>query len=718
MPGMHRTELSLFGQAFARVLEPLQSELAEGAERLRRQRGGELPFAPGALAASFETSADEMRGLLGRVAAERSRVFVFGPAKSGKSTLLAALAGAYGPEVSLRPGYPCVQRMAHGDEPGAVMVHFDGTTGRVWEPASLRLVLRRAQDDLAQAARRARERKEPFDGPRQARNAVRRIDRRVNADLLERTASELYECPAIRGPLFPDYPSMLVGENEGACAALFVVRPEQLWDAASFEGVETLLEVFEHLTVVVNLDRRGQDLTATGERMAGPEREEPVRLVDAFQMLIPSAPLEAALSSGKARLFVVDALDAAARRIQRPSEDDADGPQGLRLTDVLSRLSEQVDEHPAFKTFLQSVLRRGRECLGEARELLSSPGLSELERAEQTAEAERQARQRIDEALRRLLDRKRHAWEGETLFVALREKLAARATMRAQELAREIAPALGEAIDDWYDSDESLEDLAQKRLAPRISDAATELSRYLDGLLRAQLADRTLATSLSKELERDVEEARVDLALLLRPAADDLPAAPPGPDPRPIESEQVPVRPSFGQRLSFRSEADVRRALFGPPELPGKPIPAEDKEKRLAKEAHRVLRKGAESRAATHLVERARALVTDRWSAAVRAFAHGLDQHVERELARLERPLHELAARVAELRGLNRSIESLREATESAARGLEELAVRFPAAVAPLIPMPRQTTSAKLPARTSGTLGLRVQPEPAESELE
>jgi hypothetical protein len=714
---MHRTELSLFAQAFARVLEPLRGELAEGAERLRRQVGGELPFAPGALAASFEASSEELTALLRRVGGERSRVFVFGPAKAGKSTLIAALAGAYGPEVSLRPGYPCVQRMAHGDEPGAVMVHFDGTSGRVWEPSSLRLVLGRAQEELAQAARRAREKNELFDGPRDARQAVRRIDRRVNAELLERTATELYECPAPRGPLYTDYPSMLVGENEGACVALFVVRPEQLWDPASFEGVEGLLETFEHLTVVVNLDRRGQDLTATGELVRGPEREEPAQLVEAFQALIPAPALEAALSSRKARLYVVDGLDAAVRRLERPAEDDADGPEGLRLADVLSRLSELVDEHPAFKTFLQSVLRRGRECLGEARELLASPGLSELARTEQTAEAERQARQRIDEALRRLLDRQRPAWEGETLFVALREKLAARATLRAQELARELGPALDAALEAWFEGDESLADLGRKHLAPPIDGAGVELARYVDGLLRAQLADRALASSVSKELERDLGEGRVDLPLLLRPAADDLPSAPPGPEPRSVDAEAIPVRPTFGQRLSFRSEAEVRQALFGPLEMPEKRIAPAAKERRLGPDARAALRRTAEVRAALHLTERARALVTDRWSAALGTFTHLLHQHVERELARLERPLHDLAARVAELRGLGRSIDTLREATETAARGLEELAVRFPAAVAPLIPMPRQPAP-RLPARTSGPLGLRVQPEPAEAELE
>jgi len=701
---MQRTELSLFRQEFRGALGALAAELAGTAARLERLGRSESALDPQTLARGLASAAGELQGLLTRVEGERSAVFVFGPPKAGKSTLVNALAGRYALEVGPRPSYPCVQRVGHAPEPGAALVRFDGTSERVPEQASLRLALQRVHADLAQAARATRAKGENFEPARHLRGAVRRVDRQLASEHLERTSVELVECPALTGPLFQTYSSMLVGESDGARAALFVARASQLCDDGVLFGFDQLLELFERVLVVVNLDGRAKDLDPTGALVPGAEGEDPLRLLEAFETLTTAPELGRALHDGRVRLIALDALEAARARLAGEEESAAAGA-GLRLSDLLSELSERLDGHSAFRTFVHSALRRAGEALEETHELLVTPGLAELPRAEERAEAERAARERIDQALRRLASRARRTWESEGLFVALRERLGAKLAQRGQELARELAPSLAATIEDWFSNSESVRELMQNRLAPRVAGAQADLARFADAAVRAQLAEPALLASLSPELKRDLGEARVDLAALLRPAAEAQAPAPQTQPPLPLDVEKIPVRARLGERLTMRSEAEVRRALFGPPELPGLVLSSADKEKRLGRAAQSAMRKSAEARAATALAERAKACTAQRQEATLTAFVSALEQHVQRELARLERPLRELAARVEELRALNASTRALEQAAAGLGSALEELTQRFPvaAAAAPaatLVPQPRRAPSeARPPAR-------------------
>jgi hypothetical protein len=151
----------------------------------------------------------------------------------------------------------------------------------------------------------------------------------------------------------------------------------------------------------------------------------------------------------------------------------------------------------------------------------------------------------------------------------------------------------------------------------------------------------------------------------------------------------VKVRPRFTERLLFRSETEVRRALFGPPELPGLALSSEDKERRLGAVACAAMKRSAEARAQTALSERARSMAAQSAEALLTAFVAALARHVERELARLANPLEELTARVQELRGLREALTALERAVQRADAGLNEVAGRFPAAAAMLVPRAR-----------------------------
>ncbi|NOT31416.1 MAG: hypothetical protein HOP15_13295, partial [Planctomycetes bacterium] len=147
---MQQSELALFAQEFRRVLAPLLVELGRAHECLRSGAGPkDVSLDVAELRDALASLSGELAELVARVERERATVLVFGPPKSGKSTLLDALAGTRVGEASILPGYPCVLRASHAREESAELQRFDGALESASDPAGLRLVLQRAHSELA-----------------------------------------------------------------------------------------------------------------------------------------------------------------------------------------------------------------------------------------------------------------------------------------------------------------------------------------------------------------------------------------------------------------------------------------------------------------------------------------------------------------------------------------------------------------------------------------
>ncbi|MSR61283.1 MAG: hypothetical protein EXS08_02385 [Planctomycetes bacterium] len=677
---MHQSELALFAQSFQRALAPLAAALRQASEVLRaRSTQLELPFASDDLAAQLAALEGELQALLARVAAERATLFVFGPAKSGKSTLLDALTAARVSEVSILPGYPCVRVTRHASEQSALLARFDGQSELVPDPSALALVLQRAHVELCAAVRAVQDRGEPFDAARHLPQALRRSERALCAPLLERSALELVECPPVHGALFPSYAAQLVGEPERARAAVFVVRAAQLCDAATFDGIEDLLAAFERLILVLNLDDRSRELSRAGELVAGPEREDPARLLAAFEELTTSAPLARALHSGRVPVLALDLLEAARARLSGAEDAPVAGAaRRSRLGDLLRELGGVLDVHELLHALETSALRRARELLAEARELAATGGLSELHPRRSAAAQERAALERVVLALERLQAREASLWAAEELFEGLRAQLASALGARAAALAQELRAPLARAIEDWFSDGTSLAALMQAALAPRLEAARGELARTAERALRSALA-QTSEAGLSLAARTDLVEARVALADLLRPraGAEGALVARASPALRVLDVSSIPVRPRLGQRLVFRAEDEVRRALLGSPESPERALSSEDKARRLGAEARAALQRSAAERAEAILAEEARALAQHLAQGALAGFVEELHGLCARGRERAQVPARALDARIEEWSALAEALHALAPVCARTEGALAELVERF-----------------------------------------
>ncbi len=711
---MQQSELALFAQDFQRALAPLAAAVAAAAQGLRSTRC-ELPFDAHGLQESCGALARELAVLLERVAKERATVFVFGPAKAGKSTLLDALAGACVSEVSILPSYPCVARVRHGAGESTRLLRFDGSSEDLADPAALALVLQRAHHELAARVRATLAAGEAFDPARQLQHAVRRVEREHAAELLARGALELVECPPIHAPLFPSYAEMTLGEPDHARAGILVVRANQLCDDAVFDGIEELLAAFERLILVINLDERARELSRAGELAASPEREDPTRLIAAFEELSTSEPLARAVQSGRVPVLALDLLEAARARRHGAEEVPSPRPRA-RFQDLLQELSRVLDSHESFRALQRSALRRAQDLGGEARALSELPGLNELCARRAAAERERAALQTVQRALLRLGSRARAQWESAELFEGLRLRLAERGGLRARELAQALDAPIARALEDWFASQGSLATLIESGFEPRLAGARAELARSLERVLREEreeereegrkregkeqrklVADPAL---LSAAARTDLDEARVSFFALFAPGLEAARVSGPPAGPRPLDVQAIPVRPKLGQRLAWRDADEVRRGFFGPPEAPTTPLSSAEKARRLGAEARVAMQRSAVERAHAILAEEAARAARVLVEGLLTAFLAELERTVAREHARLVEPLAALAARLAELTQLADALAALAPACARAETALLALGERCKSAGV-LVPVSRTRPEVRTSTRAN-----------------
>ena len=86
----------------------------------------------------------QLESLADKVAEQQAYVLIFGPLKSGKSTLMNALAGTYVSEVSSLPAYPCMVYVAHAPEREYTVTRYSGATQIYSDPEDLHLAIHRA----------------------------------------------------------------------------------------------------------------------------------------------------------------------------------------------------------------------------------------------------------------------------------------------------------------------------------------------------------------------------------------------------------------------------------------------------------------------------------------------------------------------------------------------------------------------------------------------
>ena len=143
-----RTALSHFSEEFVRSFRPLLGPLEHATEGLSSSREEELQRE---VLPQLREIQHQLRVLVDKVEDQHAFVLIFGPLKSGKSTMMNALSAAYVSEVTALPAYPCMVYVSHADERSFELTSYDGRSETFTDTTSLQMRLQRSHGELARA---------------------------------------------------------------------------------------------------------------------------------------------------------------------------------------------------------------------------------------------------------------------------------------------------------------------------------------------------------------------------------------------------------------------------------------------------------------------------------------------------------------------------------------------------------------------------------------
>src|SRR5690606_33834461 len=303
--------LAEFCRRFESVVRPLLQPLANAIDAVEKAPDRD---AAGLLAPLREVQ-HHLGALLDKVAEQQAYVLIFGPLKSGKSTLMNALAAAYVSEVSCLPAYPCLVFVGNGERRRYQLTRFDGTSETFDDGEAIAARIGEAHLRLAEHLRAAEAEGRPFDPATHFPQAIRRIDVRLPAQALAQSGAVLVDTPGLYSRMRFGYSQMTRDFRNAAACAVFVVKSDNLFLEQVFEEFQELLDLFSRIFLIVNVDSTKRDLRPDGELAPSLEQTRPEQIVAAFEQLAMTAALKRAHEQGRLRIYPIDLMRAASARV-------------------------------------------------------------------------------------------------------------------------------------------------------------------------------------------------------------------------------------------------------------------------------------------------------------------------------------------------------------------------------------------------------------------
>ena len=572
-----KTEISKFCETSLTSLQPLPDALQNAAEDL--ENGGDRKLLEKPLAAVNDIRA-RLRSLIEKLENQNAYLLIFGPLKSGKSTLMNAISGTYVSEVTSLPGYPCLVFVRHADAPHFSVTRYNGRESVFADSAVLHQVVADGHHALAEQMHLAEVRGTEFDPRTQFSEAIRRIDIKTPVRSLADSSTVLVDTPGLYSRMNFGYDVLTREFRDSAACAVFVVKTDNLFLEQVFAEFNQLLDLFSRIFLVINVDSHKRDLQADGSLKPSVESDAPERIIEAFKTLSMAGPLRRAYEQNRVRIHAVDLLGAASAMLAGQENGDREshafGAFQRDLTDYLNS-SDYTRE------FIRDSLRQGNALCDEVRWIYAGAEVQELRAAQTTLDA---GMKQLDEriaAVDRLL-----VTDWNAAFEKVRAESAGGTSATVKAKAAEVSKEAAASLDGWFASGESLDSLVRSRWNPALASTAQWLGRATRNHLYDSVRTPYGGAEPAAAAVGDLHVAGFDIG----PVAEAARAALDEPEASDsytttLKHEQVPVRKSFGDWILFRSAASVRRKFFG--EQSERGIEPEMKAKRLAEPCREAL---------------------------------------------------------------------------------------------------------------------------------
>jgi energy-coupling factor transporter ATP-binding protein EcfA2 len=571
-----KTEISRFCENYHQMLSTLPPVLRTAAETM--ETGDSQPLS--APLATLNDIRARLRSLVEKVDSQQAYLLIFGPLKSGKSTLMNAISGTYVSEVTSLPGYPCLVYVRNAEEPRFSVTRYNGRESVFANGTVLKEVIADSHIALADQIRMTEEAGGEFDPRVNFSEAIRRADVALPVQSLAESGTVLVDTPGLYSRMKFGYDVLAREFRDTASCAVFVVKTDNLFLEQVFAEFNQLLGLFSRIFLVINVDSHKRDLQPDGSLRLSAESQHPEQVIEAFKTLSMAGPMREAYKDGRLRLHAVDLLSAASSFLANNSDGTgAEDAQKQQFDAFLNDLTDYLNSSDYTQEFIRDSLRQGAALCTEARGVCDGEAMAQLATVQDELAAKmREFDERIT-AVDRLL-----CVDWEATFEKVHAENTRLTMDRTSAAAAGLKVEMRSAFDRWHGSDESLQSLADGHWNPQLVGTARSLaaeSRF--GLLSL------LSTSFGGAEPAAVVMDDLHLAgfKLAGAASEAMPALDePGSEAAyltGINQDAIPVKKTFADWLLFRRIQTVRRRLFGKDSAQA--IPAAIKQKRLPETA-------------------------------------------------------------------------------------------------------------------------------------
>lgn len=616
-----RIDLEEFCTRFTTALDPFELALLNGTRSLRKAM--DRPSIQPVLS-NLQDNQHRLKILLDKARQQNTYLVIFGPLKSGKSTLMNAVSGAYVSEVTSLPAYPCLVYVRQGESRGFSTTAFNGDSTEYASREQLLGTLEAAHEELAKRIRKADQDNQPFNPVTDFDSAIRRIDFTMPAPYLRESGTILVDTPGLYTKMRYDYGRLTRDFRDTAACAVFVVKTDNLFFEQVFEEFTDLLKVFSRVFLVVNIDSSKQDLGPDGKLAPALEQQDPGRIVQAFENLTMSSEIRTAIDEGRLRIYTIDLLQTAARSLQgdggepeaappdtQDTPDDAEPEEESDETSEWSPEAEDEDEGETDAVQVTSVagsqigfdafLGDLTDYLNSSEYLIEFMGDSFRQAVSIASEVKSQLagreivafrgkiddlKKRLDQTEQQLADAnilRAHHWE-KSLEKPTRE-IRQRASEHTAGVLPELKARLHEEVGLWKETDESVSDLLAGRVLPKVRKACTASRKRTAELMDGVFAARDGGLDMNVETVKQIQGVGLSLSDIYpefkQVVHDRFHSAPELPDASPDLQDALPLRKRFVDWLLFRTKARLRMRILGEGNPSKKSIPMAVKAKRI-----------------------------------------------------------------------------------------------------------------------------------------
>lgn len=689
-----RSQLSQYCQQFDDVVRPA---LAPFAAAIAAIDAAARAIPARALRQNLEDLRHQLEVLSDKVKGQQAYVLIFGPLKSGKSTLMNAVAGTWVSEVSSLPAYPCLVFTSPGPRREYIVSDYDGRTQSFTDGTALHHHIQDAHGKLADGIRAAENSGQVFDPQEHFPQAIRRIDVLVPDSTLAETGAVLVDTPGLYTRMRFGYDRMTRDFRNAAACAVFVVKSDTLFLEQVFAEFHQLLDLFSRIFLVVNVDSHKRDVGPDGALTPSLEQSRPELILEAFEQLAMSAPLKRAAAEGRVRMYPVDLLHAASAVLQKLPE--AQQPSGFQR--FRSELRDYLASADYLAAFLRDSLQRGSMLLQKTAALLQDDDVERLHRVagdttERLAQVQ-QRQQRLQQALAQ-------QWQG--AFSRWHETLKSEVERSARDEGQKLLRTLGASIDTWFLSSHSLDWLLSDQWQPLIAGYRSDVHQAIGRVFEQSLGQAAAGLEIPGELQQLLQHFDIDLPALRRQALQQLGKVQWPADSRvPIDVDAIPIKKGVLDIVAFRSVDKVRQRLFGDKQHPNVKIQAKDKAAKLGEPGRLHLHQQITAFRAELMPAAVRTLMQHYGDKLQQATVQALQQALQRQAPALDTALQTLARELATLQALLQPLQQLQVIATDLPPKLHALAVQFGAQILAandpvLQPQPRPQPPSEAPRRS------------------